>query len=175
MNVSIPSGEDRIELWNARTGVLEQTLETPCDLFEVWEAAISPFAELIASASDNTICLWRISDGKVVRTWDLGSRLIAFSADATHLHIDTGVLQLPQDVISAPPEHRHPRAYSVRNDWIWHGDDRIIWLPPEHRPSYCAIHGNVLAFGTREGDINFMELAYGEQADRIVLDESIIV
>jgi hypothetical protein len=43
-----------------------------------------------------------------------------------------------------------------RGQWIKLNGKKILWLPPEYRPQYCAVNGSLLAFSDTSGRILFI-------------------
>jgi hypothetical protein len=65
-------------------------------------------------------------------------------------------LSLPQPVLS--PSFR-PRIF-VRDEWIVHGENRMLWLSPDYRPSCSAVHDGVVCLNYRSDRVSIFELEF---------------
>jgi hypothetical protein len=107
-----------------------------------------------------------------VRLWDVGTgdclwvhqtrgyaRDINFNLDAAQLLIDGDVVSLPlrTEVIHAKPKSPHI-GIGMQQEWLIRSSQRILWLPPEYRPSAVGVNGNVIAIGTGAGRVIFMRV-----------------
>lgn len=41
--------------------------------------------------------------------------------------------------------------------WVSRGNEKILWLPPEYRPTYSAVHGSRVALSCSSGRVTVME------------------
>ncbi|KAF4230403.1 hypothetical protein CNMCM6457_005979 [Aspergillus fumigatiaffinis] len=165
----LASGSDdkTIKLWDASTGELRQTLDGHSSL--VSAVAFSPDGQLLASGSDDkTIGLWNAITGGLRQTLDGHSgavRSVAFSPngqllasvsyDNTINFWDSSTGELRQTLEG----HSHwvwagthiDGLSMLENQWIYFQDKRILWLPPNYRPSCLAFNAGILALGHASG------------------------
>jgi WD40 repeat protein len=144
-------------LWEASTGAALQTLRGHSD--NVIAVAFSPDGKQLASASrDETVMLWDASEGAAIQIIKTNAviRTVSFSDDGTSLSTNRG--RLP---ITSLSSGRDPsRGVFVQEQWVTWGTENMLWLPPEHRTYYAAVHGSVVALGCRSGVVAIMEFAF---------------
>ncbi|KAH8702852.1 putative WD-repeat protein [Phaeosphaeriaceae sp. PMI808] len=157
------SGDSTIKLWDARSGSLLQTLEG--HRWWVNAVAFSPDGKMLASASeDRTVKLWDAGSGAVLQTFGVGTdiKTLSFCDDGTSLQTNRG--RLP---ILSSPLHNSIAVNSlqlqpfilVQGQWVCRGTERILWLPPEHRPHCIAAYRGIVAFGYTSGRVTMLEFA----------------
>ena len=86
---------------------------------------------------------------------------LSFSNDETFLKTNRGPLHskiLSDYTAISQPDL--PRSISVKQQWVSWGMEYILWLPPEYRPTFVAVHGAIIAFGYKSGLVSFMEIAF---------------
>lgn len=87
MLLTASRNEDKISLWDARSGIMVKTLDEPN---AISSASFSPDGKLLALSIDNEIRLWRITDGTLLQTWTTGpkyfARNLVFSPDSKILN-----------------------------------------------------------------------------------------
>jgi len=146
------------EKWNA----VLQTLEGHSS--SVSAVAFSPDGKTLASASHYGIVkLWDAGSGAVLQTLHADSIVctLSFSDDGTHLQTDIETLpisSLSSTSPSVPHQWLSPTIF-VKGQWVCSRTRPILWLPPEHRTDYIAVHGSTIAFGYGSGRVMVMELA----------------
>jgi translation initiation factor 3 subunit I len=88
----------------------------------VWTVDVDPTTTLLATgAADNTMRLWEVKTGKLLKTWEFDSSIkrVEFSADGTQL---LGVTEKRQNILSSvvvydmelDVEEEQPNEYSLR-------------------------------------------------------------
>ncbi|OJJ71136.1 hypothetical protein ASPBRDRAFT_30878 [Aspergillus brasiliensis CBS 101740] len=147
--------DNTVRLWNIATG-MEKRIFTDCSTDEV---QFSPDGKLLASGSAWTgVKVWKVSDGTLRQTlerrdgpsWnekvkksDIYSWLLDTNRNEYMFH------QKAQDNI-----------ISLTDEWIWLGEDRIVWLPPEYRAydlqNTSTIVGNTVFVGCKPGGVVFI-------------------
>ena len=150
------SSDKTVRLWDATTGALQQILEGYLSF--VSSVAFSRDGRMLASAStDATVRLWDTATGALQQIWSVGgtATLLEFSPDGSHLRTNLGSLEIQSRCDTGSP-NVNLKIFIEQGQWITLNDERVLWLPPESRPSCLAIHGSVLAIGHASGRVSFI-------------------
>jgi hypothetical protein len=148
-----------IKLLDANTGRTLRTMKVPTDIFS---AGFIHTTQLTFSGNSRAI---RISVASSARTKPMTQKY----ADVWLRHRLVERDSLPpakEDSHSAngnAPEANSLRMtlnapiYSVRSDWIYCQNHRVLWLSPDYRNDIFAIHGNVVALSTASGEVAILK------------------
>jgi hypothetical protein len=106
--------------------------------------------------------LWDATSGAWKHTFKIGicSSNLLFSEDGQYLKTDRGLLSLNSgsfDVYLSQALDEPIYAISIDNGWVTQDGQKLLWLPPDFRPSCSAVSINVLAFGHLSGFVTFLE------------------
>ena len=101
-----------------------------------------PDGKQVASGSDdNTVRLWDPATGTALSTLEGHSR----SVNSVAILQDSKVEQ---------------RLF-VSNDWVIEGKEKILWLPPEYRPTSMAVWNRIMVLGPSSGKISILGFEEG--------------
>jgi len=108
----------------------------------------SPDGQLLPSASfDNTVRLWDIKTGTIVRQIEHGyNGSLSFSQDGSQLEIDGRLLQTLTSSLEVSPYMQGfanaSYAIDVKREWVTYEGYNILWLPLNRRPGVYTIRNN---------------------------------
>jgi WD40 repeat protein len=170
-------GNVGISLWNTATGAMEQILGTWGDVHAV---TFSPDGSMVASVSSEIgASTWQIifklqhaATATVQQRVQLDDLVqsMNFADDGQYLETDRGAL----DVVSS---HSTPASAAfpfkghlfIEAEWISVKHQKLMWLPPEYRPTpmsdtrrrlvASAVRGNLVVIGTGTGHLIFIEVS----------------
>jgi WD40 repeat protein len=154
-----------VRLWNTATGALQRAIEG--HLNSVVSVAFSPDGRLLASGSyDETVRVFQ-----TIRLWDTATGALnenvtvdgvvtdlKFSQDSSYLTTNLGSLDIQSrcgNNTSNLPQ-ANLGVYIQRREWITMNGERLLWLPPESRPSCSAIKDSTIALGHASERISFI-------------------
>jgi len=138
----------------------------------IWTVDVDPNTTLLASgAADNTIRLWEVKSGKLIKTWDFGSAIkrVEFSPDGTQLlgvtekrvgHLSTIVVY----DIDPDPEAEQSSEHSLR----------IVCDDAKATVAGFSYGGRYIVSGHEDGSVNTYDAKTGEHYDSIEVHEETI-
>ncbi|KAL5357236.1 hypothetical protein BJX96DRAFT_181550 [Aspergillus floccosus] len=147
-----------VRLWDSATGALQQTLEGHTEW--VLSVAFSPDGRLLASCShDGTVRLWDPATGSLqeILSTDGEVRELEFSQDSSYLRTNVGLIKCQSSCGNPTPiSHNTGPQISLESGWIAVNGQKVLWLPPEARPSCSATKSNILGLGHESGRVSFL-------------------
>jgi hypothetical protein len=146
-----------IRLWDAASGTEKQVLEGHENSVSV--VAFSPDGQTVAPASwDKTIRLWDAAAGaeKDRHLLDVVVFTLSFS-DNGCLNTDRGSLSFNHQACNLSKK-RPENEIIIRGRWVTRNGQRLIWLPPDFRPTCAATSGNNVVLGHSSGRLTFLWL-----------------
>ncbi|PQE16302.1 hypothetical protein CJF32_00006175 [Rutstroemia sp. NJR-2017a WRK4] len=155
------SEDNTIKLWNTQSEAVLQTFRGHSDYIrDILSYGISSQEQY---SRHLRVKLWDVRSGAVLQTLNGGTTIetLSISDDGTSLQTDIGSLPI-QLFLSGHGADSPPRAPSfifVEGPWVYCYPDRILWLPPEHRPELVAVQGSTVSFGYPSGRVAIMEFA----------------
>ena len=159
----LASFSDVTNLWDIETG---DRLRKPLHKMAA-AGAFSPDGKLLALAMPKVIELRGVPTGILLQTIEFGALFVssitslAFSDDGTSLRSNRGPLcrvNLSEGSIVSRPELLD--SVFVHDQWITIGSRKVLWVPPEHRPTHLAVHEGVIAFSHWSGRVLIMEISF---------------
>ncbi|KAJ4315362.1 hypothetical protein N0V94_005989 [Neodidymelliopsis sp. IMI 364377] len=158
-----PSG--KISIWDIPSQACLQTIVTPAR--DHLSLAFSPKSNLLALAADydGKIEILDARNGEcryVIRTQN---ELASLSFDDTGLYLSTKFgdvdLSFLRETQPTPNENRpvmpvyRAAGLSPDTNWLMYRDRRVLWLPPDYRPSEgnIAVSGDTVAFASGDGRV----------------------
>ncbi|KAL1305523.1 hypothetical protein AAFC00_007134 [Neodothiora populina] len=154
--VASASGDRTIRLWDAATGAARSTLEGHSNWVNA--VAFSPDGKLVASgSSDCTVRLWDAATGAALTTIKVQGFINELSFVAGGLQSNLGFHPLS---LEAATTTFWPSTAStsllIREEWVYCGEKRLLWLPPDCRPLSSAFYGNTFVMGFVDGRVMLM-------------------
>lgn len=148
-----------MRLWDTTTGSLLQILEGLSS--SVWSVAFSPDRRLLASGSaDQTVRLWDTATGSLQDTLSTEGIVnkLEFSQDGSYITTDLGTLDVQSRHENHPSDssNRNLAIFIEQGEWINLNGRKVLWLPPESRPTCSAIDGSLLTLGHASGRVSFI-------------------
>ena len=145
--VASASGDKTVRLWDAATGTALRTLEVHSSY--VFSVAFFPDGKLVVSRSWKSMIdlhdttMWLL-DGAT------GAGLLTFNGP-------------PYEVTSATfsPDGKVMDTLLLSDNWIEQGEEKIIWLHPDHRGELVASHKGTIVLAQSCGRIFIMRFKSG--------------
>ncbi|KAL3442693.1 WD40-repeat-containing domain protein, partial [Aspergillus insuetus] len=177
--VASASRDQTIRLWDAASGAEKQILEGHQDwTIRLWDAASGAEKQILEGHQDWVNAVAFSSDGKTVasasydqtiRLWDAATGLekdknlldavvfaLSFS-DHGCLITDRGSLSLNHQICNSSTKRPETEIF-IREKWVTRNGQRLIWLPPDFRPTHVATNGNNVVLGHGSGGLTFLWL-----------------
>jgi WD40 repeat protein len=176
-----PSSYRDVRVWDTNTG--DCYCGFTCDLYgghvatpglvRGLEALVfSQDEKLLAALTKGEIWIWNLETKELVQKLDrqevtLQQPLFDLVSESER---DTSRDMLTRNFPSLRlDQSEFERALYVKGHWVTWRKQRILWLPPEYRPSCFRVRDNILAMGYRLGRLTFIEF----DLDRMPLGGSI--
>ncbi|PKY04101.1 NACHT and WD40 domain protein [Aspergillus campestris IBT 28561] len=151
--------DQKVRLWDVEKGTLQRTLEG--HLGSVYLAAFSPDDQLLASYSyDQTVRLWDTATGYLKQIFTMKETVtdLKFAEDVLSLRTNLGSLKI-QSRPGSPIFNSLDTipTISLQQDfWIALDRKRVLWLPPEARPTCSVTTSNMAILGHASGRVSFI-------------------
>ncbi|KAH8598455.1 putative WD-repeat protein [Bisporella sp. PMI_857] len=178
------SRDQTVRLWDAITGAALQTFKG--HLNWVNSVAFSPDGKQVVSGSDDqTVRLWDAVTGAALQTLEGHSssiNLVAFSPDGKQVMSgsDDQTLQVWDAITGAALQTLEGHSSSVwsvavlalakkedtllvLNNWVVEREEKILWLPPEYRPTSMSAWNRNIVLGHSSGRISILGFKKGSK------------
>ncbi|KAL0929846.1 vegetative incompatibility protein het-e-1 [Colletotrichum truncatum] len=160
--VASASFDNTVRLWDVATGTHRQTLRGHSD----WVSAVafSQDDQVVASASvDKTVWLWDVATGTHHQTIEGSTLSLTFDPlCSTRLLTDFGIVDLLSGSTTRGSLFSDETALSSvicglglspDTTWIMKGNEKVVWLPIEYRPTCSGVRGSVMFIGCASGRV----------------------
>jgi WD40 repeat protein len=152
--VASASMDEEVRLWDAQTGAHRSTLEGYSA--KVHGVTFSPDGKLVATIPHNM--RYHIYPGDNILLESREIFAAGFSPDEEDIQTDRGDIALPSSVSSPIVSRPQPPQLFVESKWISGKEERLLWLPPEYRPSCSAVNRETICLGHRSGRMTFLKI-----------------
>lgn len=153
-----------VEIFDIRTGA--QT-HIPKDYWNADEAnyrkslAFSPDSTRVAVGETEGISIWEIATGE--RKGGFRTNMVekmSFSSDGKYLHTDEGRFQAGSILNNPDSESKHMgEGIYYHQKWVFYGEQKIIYVPPECRLLSCPSYDGILALKNLSGGFFLIQLS----------------
>jgi WD40 repeat protein len=154
------SVDKTVRVWDVATGATLQRLEGHSAYIS--SVVFSPDGSQLASSSyDKTVHVWDVATGATLQT------LKGHSGSINSVFVGRGQAELVKEDLSTAPRSSFalPQPATsfwiiVQSQWITYRQDRLLWLPPNYRPSCSAVYGNIVCIGSSSGQVSVWEFSF---------------
>ncbi len=134
-----------------------RTSDQPCQEIQIWDA-------------DQHIHLQTLHDPHTNLERRQSIKRILYLADS-YIDTDIGRIQLDQYPATLSEERDTPiEKWKVQEDWLSHDGQKMLWLPPDFRPTCTAIYDDLFVLGYESGEVQFL----GGNTDDSTLDQAML-
>ncbi|KAB8210423.1 WD40-repeat-containing domain protein [Aspergillus parasiticus] len=163
--IATGSIDAKVRIWDLATDTLSQTLQ---DCGAINQLAVSANGRfLISGTLSQTIRLWDRDTEKLLYAsngnsthYRNGTDQLRFSTDGKFLEADFGSFRIGPsrnagDANSLPPRRKD---MILGDQWLYVGQERVLWLPVEYRPKVSASHKGTIAIGNVSGLVSIISV-----------------
>ncbi|OJJ29741.1 hypothetical protein ASPWEDRAFT_32979 [Aspergillus wentii DTO 134E9] len=152
-----------VEIWDVSLGTQKATFKS---LFEglYSSAAFSPDSKLLAVLYHrNIVNLWDVASSTLQHSFEDDYQLfrLSFSACGAYLKTDNGLYHIKRHEDNSLSSSR-VEGPAVKDAWIYHGREKVLWLPAEYRAIRPVVEGDMVAIGHASGSVSFIRFNAGE-------------
>ena len=152
-------GDGYVAVFDLMNGASRETLEIHDR--HAGKPAFSHDSRLLAVSTFADITLWQLETGRQLETFHTQSYMIdlSFSSDGTYLETGDGEIEIGHLVDDTQPSSLSPGfRWRIAENWLMQGSRKMLWLPPDFRPTSCAYRDGLFVLGRESGDITFIEV-----------------
>jgi WD40 repeat protein len=116
--------------------------------------------QLAVASSDKAVTLWDIMSGLQLQKVTLLAPLssLKISSDGQSMETDRGTFNLPAFFSGSQQSGQNPRGnIFFAGEWIYRGNQHLLWLPHEYRGRCWVVRGNLVVIGQELGAVTFLE------------------
>jgi WD40 repeat protein len=130
---------------------------------------------LTSSLVDKTVRLWDTATGALLQTLAVWGPVYRFSFSIHGQYVETNRGRLDISGIDFQPATVTPthsiikqqpvmslQGVFIEDEWIRNGGNRMLWLPPEYRPSCSDVHDGVIGLGHLSGNVSLFEFDFSQ-------------
>ncbi|KAI9856661.1 MAG: hypothetical protein M1813_008808 [Trichoglossum hirsutum] len=153
--VASASNDKTIRVWSTTTGATVKVLEGHTGWVNT--VVFSRDGKLVASASnDETVRVWNAGTGATIHIFkNCFTSTLAFSKDSLYLRTDQGSHIIDSNLQAA--KQNYNSSLFIKDNWIFFGNTKLLWLPPEYRPSCSAFWNKLVVLGLPSGIVKVIE------------------
>lgn len=154
----------KVRIWDLATDTLSQTLQ---DCGAINQLAISSNGRFLVSGTlSQTIRLWDRDTEKLLYAsngnsthYQNGTGQLRFSTDGNYLEADFGSFRFGSTGGTRETDPLLRRKDMILGDqWLYIGQERVLWLPVEYRPKVSAYHNGTIAIGNVSGLVSILSV-----------------
>ncbi|KAJ5708391.1 WD40 repeat-like protein [Penicillium malachiteum] len=150
--------EKRIVLWDIATQTVLRELHIDGNSNFPRQISLSQDKRLVASSfAIRGSAVWDIASKRQLMCVGTNSRSLQFLKGGTLLKTGQGTFRIPDRFEdSSSGNEKLPGQISIEGSWVLYDAQRILWLPPDYRPTKWLIRGGLLSIGTDSGNVYFL-------------------
>jgi WD40 repeat protein len=152
------SHDRTVRLWDPTTGAPRGTLEGHSD----WVNAVAfshDGKHLASCSSDQTVRLWNPARRRLLQIFNVEDvDKLVFSVDGSYIQTNCGQIQLTTEPDYTQSRPSLPGPWIIDQNWLIQNSCKMLWLPPDFRPSCLTSYGHLFVMGHVSGRITFLKL-----------------
>ena len=123
---------------------------TPYANYGYMTIAVSAGGKKIAARNSlRDIMLWDPKPGaqmqKIPFAHGIPIKHLSFSMNGQYLKTSIGWISLSPDTCNAESTGENRDVFLLRENWLYRGGKRLMWIPPDYRSEFLTWHGNRVA------------------------------
>jgi hypothetical protein len=152
---SAAAPDNTINIWQLRTGQRCCTLSGHALPVRSLSFPSADEEHVVSASDDQTVRVWHMPTSDMVQIFPLSAFPGSVCLDANGAILAASyrgsLRHALADRVLAGGEAQQPRHAAVVGEWLVWGSERLLWLPPQYRPSSLAFSGELIALGCASG------------------------